>query len=67
MLNRFTERGKNMNENMNPNAGNANDDNIERIRQPKSKTPLIVAVIIALIAIIVLANSIVITKENEYG
>ena len=55
-----------MNENMNSNTGNTNDDNIERIRQPKSKTPIIVAVIIALIAIIVLANSIVITKENEY-
>ena len=55
-----------MNENINPNAGYAKDDNIEHIRQPKSKTPLIVAVIIVLIAIIVLGNSIVITKENEY-
>ena len=53
-------------DNTNKSTVNANDDNIERIRQPKSKTPLIVAVIIALIAIIVLGNSIVITKENEY-
>ena len=45
---------------------NVKDDNIEHIRQPKSKTPLIVTVIIALIAIVVLLNSIVITKENEY-
>lgn len=55
-----------MNDNINQNAGNAKDDNIEHIRQPKSKTPLIAAVIILAIAIIVLMNSMVITKENEY-
>ena len=54
-----------MNEYKDEKAGKA-DDNIEHIRQPKSKTPVIVAVIIALIAIIVLGNAIVITKENEY-
>ena len=54
-----------MNENKDNNTMNK-DDNIERIRQPKSKTPLIAAVIILLIAIIVLGNSMVITKENEY-
>ena len=54
-----------MNENIDEKAKNA-EDNIEHIRQPKSKTPLIAAVIILLIAIIVLGNSIVITKENEY-
>ena len=55
-----------MNDNINHNAGNAKDDNIEHIRQPKSKTPLIAAVIILAIAIIVLMNAMVITKENEY-
>ena len=54
-----------MNENIDEKAKNE-EDNIEHIRQPKSKTPLIAAVIILLIAIIVLGNSIVITKENEY-
>ena len=50
-----------MNDNINQNAGNAKDDNIEHIRQPKSKTPLIAAVIILAIAIIVLMNSMVIS------
>ncbi|MBR5177251.1 MAG: protease modulator HflC [Lachnospiraceae bacterium] len=55
-----------MNDNINHNAENAKDDNIEHIRQPKSKTPLIAAVIILAIAIIILMNAMVITKENEY-
>jgi len=42
------------------------DDNIEHIRQPKSKVPLIVAVIVLVLGIVVGMNSMVITKENEY-
>ena len=48
------------------NEKNAGEEKVERIRQPKSKTPLIVIAIIAFIAIVVLLNSMVITKENEY-
>jgi len=44
----------------------ANKDGIERIRQPKSKTPVIVVAVILVIGIIVLMNSMVVTKENEY-
>ena len=48
------------------NEKQAGDEKIERIRQPKSKTPLIVIVIIIFIAVVVLLNSMVVTKENEY-
>ena len=48
------------------NEKNAGEEKVERIRQPKSKTPLIVIAIIAFIAVVVLLNSMVITKENEY-
>lgn len=48
------------------NEKQAGDEKVERIRQPKSKTPLIVAVVIIFIAIVVLLNSMVVTKENEY-
>ena len=48
------------------NEKQAGDEKIERIRQPKSKTPLIVAAIIIFIAVVVLLNSMVVTKENEY-
>lgn len=47
-------------------ANSAEDENIEHIRQPKSKTPLIVTVIIIALGIFILLNSMVITKENEY-
>ena len=55
-----------MSEYNNEKTSPAGDDKIERIRQPKSKTPLIVAAVIAFLAIVVLLNSMVITKENEY-
>ena len=55
-----------MSEYNNEKTSSAGDDKIERIRQPKSKTPLIVAAVIAFLAIVVLLNSLVITKENEY-
>ena len=48
------------------NEKQAGDEKIERIRQPKSKTPLIVAAIVIFIAVVVLLNSMVVTKENEY-
>ena len=55
-----------MSEYNNEKTSPAGDDKIERIRQPKSKTPLIVVAVIAFLAIVVLLNSMVITKENEY-
>ncbi|MBP5533116.1 MAG: protease modulator HflC [Lachnospiraceae bacterium] len=48
------------------NEKQAGDEKIERIRQPKSKTPLIVVAIVIFIAVVVLLNSMVVTKENEY-
>ena len=45
------------------NEKNAGEEKVERIRQPKSKTPLIVIAIIAFIAVVVLLNSMVITKD----
>lgn len=48
------------------NEKTAGEEKVERIRQPKSKTPLIVVVVIIFIAIVVLLNSMVVTKENEY-
>ena len=48
------------------NEKQAGDEKIERIRHPKSKTPLIVAAIVIFIAVVVLLNSMVVTKENEY-
>lgn len=48
------------------NEKQAGDEKVERIRQPKSKTPLIVIAIIIFIAVVVLLNSMVVTKENEY-
>jgi len=47
-------------------ADTINNDNIERIRQPRKKAPIIIALILAVVAIIVLSNSIVVTMENEY-
>ena len=48
------------------NEKTAGEEKVERIRRPKSNTPLIVAAIIIFIAIVVLLNSMVVTKENEY-
>ena len=48
------------------NEKTAGEVKVERIRRPKSNTPLIVAAIIIFIAIVVLLNSMVVTKENEY-
>ncbi|MBQ5933553.1 MAG: protease modulator HflC [Lachnospiraceae bacterium] len=48
------------------NEKQAGDEKVERIRQPKSKTPLIVIAIIIFVAVVVLLNSMVVTKENEY-
>ena len=42
------------------------NEKIERIRQPRKKAPIIIGIVLAVIAIIVLSNSLVITKENEY-
>lgn len=50
----------------NNNEKTAGEEKVERIRRPKSNTPLIVAAIIIFIAIVVLLNSMVVTKENEY-
>ena len=47
-------------------ADTVENDNIERIRQPRRKAPLIIGLILAIVAIIVLSNSLVVTKENEY-
>lgn len=47
-------------------ADTVENDNIERIRQPRKKAPIIIAAILAVIAIIVLSNSLVVTMENEY-
>ena len=47
-------------------TGKTNTENIERIRQPRRKAPIIIALVLAVIAIIVLANSLVVTMENEY-
>lgn len=46
--------------------GTVGNDNIERIRQPRKKAPFIIIAILAVIAIIVLSNSLVVTMENEY-
>lgn len=43
-----------------------NEEGIEIIRQPKSKKKLVIIGVILFIAIVCLANSIVITAENEY-
>ena len=47
-------------------SGTVGNDNIERIRQPRKKAPFIIVAILAVIAIIVLSNSLVVTMENEY-
>ncbi len=47
-------------------ADTVKNDNIERIRQPRKKTPIIIGLVLAVIAVIVLANSLVVTMENEY-
>ena len=47
-------------------SGTVENDNIERIRQPRKKAPFIIVAILAVIAIIVLSNSLVVTMENEY-
>jgi membrane protease subunit HflC len=47
-------------------SGTVGNDNIERIRQPRKKAPFIIIAILAVIAIIVLSNSLVVTMENEY-
>jgi len=47
-------------------ADTVENDKIERIRQPRKKAPIIIAAILAVIAIIVLSNSLVVTMENEY-
>jgi len=47
-------------------SSKAEDDKIERIRQPRSKTPLIVALIVVVLGVIIFINSMVITNENEY-
>jgi membrane protease subunit HflC len=47
-------------------SGTVENDNIERIRQPRKKAPFIIIAILAVIAIIVLSNSLVVTMENEY-
>ncbi len=47
-------------------ADTVKNDNIERIRQPRRKAPLIIGLILAVVAIIVLSNSLVATQENEY-
>jgi len=49
-----------------PKSNKPEDENIEHIRQPKSKTPVIVVAVILIVGILVLLNSMVITKENEY-
>ena len=54
-----------MNDNID-NKSKAADDNIERIRQPKSKLPLIITLIVIVVGIFLLINSMVITNENEY-
>lgn len=46
---------------------NNKDDGIEIIRQPKSTKKLAIILIIVFLLLITLANSIVITKENEYS
>ncbi|MCQ2495690.1 MAG: protease modulator HflC [Lachnospiraceae bacterium] len=60
MVNYMSEKGFD-----NTNA-KKDDDTIEHIRQPKSKTPLIIIAIVLLIAVIVLGDAMVVTKENEY-
>lgn len=47
-------------------AETVENENIERIRQPRRKAPIIIAVVLAIVAIVVLSSSIVVTKENEY-
>jgi len=42
------------------------NENIERIRQPRKKTPIIIGLVLAVVAIIVLSSSMVVTQENEY-
>lgn len=42
------------------------NEKIEHIRQPRSKAPLIITLIVAFLVIITLAGSIVVTQENEY-
>lgn len=51
---------------MTENTNKKQNDTIEHIRQPKSKTPAIIAVIIILLLLIVGSNSIVVTQENQY-
>ncbi len=45
---------------------NERNDNIERIRQPRSKAPLIVLLVILVLGIFLAATSMVVTEENEY-
>jgi membrane protease subunit HflC len=47
-------------------SSRAEDDKIERIRQPRSKTPLIIALVVVVLGVIIFINSMVITNENEY-
>lgn len=42
------------------------EDNIEHIRQPRSHKGLVAIAIIAVLAVIVLGSSLVVTQENEY-
>ena len=54
-----------MNDNTDVKSNRA-DDNIERIRQPRSKAPLIIALVVVVLGVILFVNSMVITNENEY-
>lgn len=51
---------------MDENSKTYYEDNIEHIRQPRSRKGLIAFIIVAVIALIVISSSIVITQENEY-
>lgn len=42
------------------------DDTIEHIRQPKSKKPVIILAVLAMIILTVVSNALVVTKENQY-
>lgn len=48
------------------NENNDANNNVEYIRQPRKKAPLIIAAVVLVLVVIILAEALVVTKENEY-
>lgn len=41
-------------------------ENVQHLKRPKSKAPLVISVVVILFAIVIVASSLVVTNENEY-